>query len=70
MPRTIVVPLDGSTPSEKAIPYAMILAQKSGATLTFMRAILTASELAGARAFNEGLLEETSKYLETSLEAA
>ena len=33
MYRSIVVPLDGSLPSEQSLPYAVALARRSGAVL-------------------------------------
>lgn len=63
--KRILVPLDGSTASEKSVPYAEKLARTTGATLVLMRGILTAAEgLRGARSFNEVLRSEAHGYLQ------
>jgi nucleotide-binding universal stress UspA family protein len=70
MPRTILVPLDGSELSEKAIPYALALIRASGGQIIFMRAVLTASSPApGAITFNAALREAAGDYLNRHVEA-
>lgn len=41
MSYTILLPLDGSTRAERALPYASVLAQASGARLLLLRAVPT-----------------------------
>jgi nucleotide-binding universal stress UspA family protein len=68
--KKIIVPLDGSEQSERAIAHAVSLAQEHGGSLSLVRVVDFASELAGefsAVAYNstlERLTEETEEYLE------
>jgi nucleotide-binding universal stress UspA family protein len=41
MTKTILVPLDGSPLSERAVPYAQVLARRLGARVLLVRAVLT-----------------------------
>lgn len=59
MLRTILVPLDGSRLSEKAIPYATTLAQAAGAELVFMRSV--------GGSFHDGLKKEARDYLDSKV---
>jgi nucleotide-binding universal stress UspA family protein len=66
MYRSILVPLDGSLPSEQSLPYAMTLARRSGATLQL--AYVHTPLLLGEGAMYLGtpdvqLWEEEKKYL-------
>jgi nucleotide-binding universal stress UspA family protein len=68
MYRSILVPLDGSLPSEQSLPYAMTLARRSGATLQL--AYVHTPLLLGEGALYLGtpdmqLWEEEKKYLLT-----
>lgn len=61
---TILVPLDGSALSERAIPYAEALARPRGARLVFMRAVLTANaSTPGAFSYNWALRDQAQEYL-------
>jgi nucleotide-binding universal stress UspA family protein len=40
MPKTFLVPLDGSALAERALPYAVRLAQRTGAEIALLRAVL------------------------------
>src|SRR5262245_31333335 len=50
MYRRIVVPLDGSTPGERALPHAEALAEKFGAALTLLHATTPPATIAAAEA--------------------
>lgn len=64
MLRTILVPLDGSSLSERAVPYAQTLARAGGARLIFLRAVLTAGEFgSGALLYNSALRSQAQGYL-------
>jgi nucleotide-binding universal stress UspA family protein len=58
MLKHVLVPLDGSPSAESALPYAEVLARRTGAALTLVRATPYASGPAQVRA-----IEDAEKYL-------
>jgi nucleotide-binding universal stress UspA family protein len=71
VPSVILVPLDGSSLAERAIPLASTLARRNCAELVFARAVLTAGSLAPhAISFNRSLLLEARRYLSGIVERA
>jgi nucleotide-binding universal stress UspA family protein len=65
MPRTILVPLDGSASAEQAFNYAAVIAQPVSSELLFFRAVpTTGSATASARAYDRALIEEAQSYLD------
>lgn len=66
MAKTILVPIDGSALSERAVPYAIALGKVLGAKLVFMRAVLTAKDpSAETQRFNHSLMQEAEENLRT-----
>lgn len=67
--RSILVPLDGSEISERALPYAEAIARAMEATLILMRAITTLPARApGAAEFNLNLRTDAHEYLKAVLQ--
>lgn len=64
MLHSILVPLDGSRLSEKAIPYATSLAQAARADLIFIRAVLTLRVAPGMVTFDDRVKEQARNYLD------
>jgi nucleotide-binding universal stress UspA family protein len=65
MLKHVLVPLDGSPSAESALPYAEVLARRTGAALTLVRATQQASGPAQARAIEdaEGYLTDLATSL-------
>jgi nucleotide-binding universal stress UspA family protein len=70
MHESIVVPLDGSTAAEHALPWAMSIAQQEGAALQLVRVhvpptpVMVGSELASDVVLDSALRDIELKYLE------
>jgi nucleotide-binding universal stress UspA family protein len=69
MPKNILVPLDGSPVGESALPYAQVLARRSGAKLTLLRA---AHAYGGpmSSAVEQGRAVEAAEHYLTTIAAA